>query len=71
MTNHLLPNLSERRPKRVIEMTEQVVQMIEKRLALSLGPRTSGQTGTQDDGPSLPMSALIAVMIAAGGEKAQ
>ena len=41
MTNHLLPNLSERRPKSVMEMVEHVVQMIENKLELALGPRLS------------------------------
>lgn len=36
--NHLLPNLSEIRPKRINETADDTVQMIENKLALELGP---------------------------------
>lgn len=35
---HRLPNLSEMRPNKMMEMALATDQMIEKRLALSLGP---------------------------------
>lgn len=53
--NQRLPNLSEIRPKRIMEMESAVDHMIANRLELGLGP----------------MSALMFAMMAAAGEKPQ
>jgi hypothetical protein len=73
ITNHLLPNLSEILPKMRIAIALQVDQMMENKEELSLGPmdcqHLHGHATTKKH--DRPMSSLMLVKMAAGGENPQ
>lgn len=73
MRNHLLPNLSEILPNKMSETAEDIVQTIENKLELGLGPACLGQNFLRQLILlfSSPISALMTVVTAAAGENPQ